>query len=500
MYAKLIPLEKGILNFACCANHYIYQYDSRVGIGPSYRSVYDALKKLAMHDAQIIQDVASSESSSWVLRFDNVQHYIRPRNFRVGREAVMKIGTAGTVFEFLDFSTIALDINDKKQRIAENKRKDLTFKKLEEYIDTGHIDKVCALQWLRVLVNYVPCLKKYKDEIRQQYQTEAAKKVLPPQKTRIFPLPTNGRNETITSELLKALLDFMDVMGYTEEAPVQRLLHAGGDGLTYERMVLLKLYMQFQSTPFQRLEWLQPFLETWHTSWTDLSRIYEAHWDGLLSSDPSSIGHSANQLKRKAPSNLKKVDYYPYSELVYQILDARILDCWRLVLIFSRDHMINSPIINRVYLGGKNGNLLEYFEAAGRNKKIPSFDDLHGMAGCLFNRYGHPHAFENALDGNYDDLAITVPDGDKWTAPAQDESSASLAGGQGKAEPKKGKGKGKATRTKQDDTEKEPRPPFLGDQTLAQSCRFLYDATVSREVIYATADGDVGRVWEILKV
>lgn len=42
--------------------------------------------------------------------------------------------------------------------------------------------------------------------------------------------------------------------------------------------------------------------------------------------------------------------------------------------------------------------------------------------------------------------------------------------------------------------------PFLGDQTLAQSCRFMYDATVSREVIYAISDGDIGRVWEVLKV
>lgn len=124
-------------------------------------------------------------------------------------------------------------------------------------------------------------------------------------------------------------------MGYTEDSPPDHLIHVGGDGLTCERMVLLKLYMQFHDTPFQRLEWLQPFLKTWHTSWTDLSRIFEAHWDSLLSSDPSSIGHSANQIKRKAqaPSSLKKVDYYPYSELAYQVLDARILDCWRYVVL-----------------------------------------------------------------------------------------------------------------------------------------------------------------------
>ena len=374
MYAKLLPLEKGILNFAFTANHYMYQYDSRVGAGPSYRAVCDALKKLAEHDAKVIRDVSQSNNSSWILRFDNVQHYIRPRNFRVGREAMMKIGTAGTVFEFLDFSSAALNIQDKKKRLAENERSNLTFEKLLQKIDTEYIDQVCVLQWLRILTTYVPSLNKYHEKIKKQYQTEGAKKILPPQKTQIFPLPTNGHNETITSELLKALLDFVEQICYTEDSPVPHLMHVGGDGLTYERMVLLKLYMQFHETEFQRLEWLQPFLKTWHTSWTDLSRIYEAHWDGLLSSDPSSIGHSANHIKRKAPANIKKVDYYPYSELAYQVLDARILDCWR------------------VYLGGKDGNLLEHFEMAESRLETPSFEGLHEKAKILFRRYGHPHA------------------------------------------------------------------------------------------------------------
>jgi hypothetical protein len=333
MYAKVIPLLKGLFNFACGANHYIYKYDSRVGVGPSYNTVYEALIKLAENDALVIREVTKSLTSSWVLRFDNVQHYVRPRNFRVGRESTMIIGTAGTVFEVLDFSEAAMSIRKKKEQILEGKRADLTFQKLISFIDTEHIDKVCTVQWLQVLIDYVPWLKKHEPEVTQLYATVAAKKILPPRKSQIFPLPTNGHNETVTAELLKALLDFVQEIGYTEDSPPNHLIHVGGDGLTYERMVLLKLYMQFHDTPFQRLEWLQPFLETWHTSWTDLSRIFEAHWDSLLSLDPSSIGHSANQIKRKAPSNLKKVDYYPYSELAYQVLDARILDCWRYVVL-----------------------------------------------------------------------------------------------------------------------------------------------------------------------
>lgn len=343
MYAKAVPMEKSILNFACCANHYIFQYDSRTGVGTSYHATYDALKKLAQHDGREIRRLTESGVGVWILRLDNVQHHVRPRHFRIGREAVMKIGTAGSVAKFKNFMLSVLDIEDKKRQLAANKRQGLTFQKLESLVDTGHLTKIASLQWLRVLVNFVPCLSSYKAKVSQMYKSaEYARKILPAEKTELYPLPTNGRNETITKELKEAIIDFVNEMGYSEDSPPKTLIHVGGDGLTYERMVLLKLYLQFHDTPFQRLEWLQPFLETWHGSWTDLSRIYEAHWDSLLSMDPSSIGHSANQIKRKAPANLKKVDYYPYSELAYQILDARILDCWRSVTM----HLIDMMLIN----------------------------------------------------------------------------------------------------------------------------------------------------------
>ena len=139
MYAKLLPLEKGILNFACRANRHLYNYDSRVGNAPSYHAIYEALKTLATRDLAEIHKLTLDSNWTWILRFDNVQHYVRPRNFRIGRESTMKIGTAATVFEFEAFTTSALSVEDKKKRLAENKRQELTFQKLMEMIDTNHI-------------------------------------------------------------------------------------------------------------------------------------------------------------------------------------------------------------------------------------------------------------------------------------------------------------------------------------------------------------------------
>ena len=115
------------------------------------------------------------------------------------------------------------------------------------------------------------------------------------------------------------------------------------------------------------------------------------------------------------------------------------------------------------------------------------------MAHTLFNRYCHPHAFEDALEGTYHDPIQQVPSGDVWNPPVRENSSALLGND-------KVKEKSKHLKTKRKETNSSDQPPFTGDQTLAQSCRFMYDTTVSREMVYATADGDVGRVWEVMKV
>ena len=44
------------------------------------------------------------------------------------------------------------------------------------------------------------------------------------------------------------------------------------------------------------------------------------------------------------------------------------------------------------------------------------------------------------------------------------------------------------------------KPPFKGDRVLANSIALIRDAMISREMSYAIAEGDVGRVYEVMKV
>ena len=44
------------------------------------------------------------------------------------------------------------------------------------------------------------------------------------------------------------------------------------------------------------------------------------------------------------------------------------------------------------------------------------------------------------------------------------------------------------------------KPPFKGDHVLANSIALIQDAMISCEMSYAIAEGDVGCVYEVMKV
>jgi hypothetical protein len=131
-------------------------------------------------------------------------------------------------------------------------------------------------------------------------------------------------------ELKDALLDFLGQMGQHDHNYLRKLVLAGRDGLTFEKLLQLKRYLQFHDDAFQSLELLVLILELWHLEWTDLSHIYEIHWGDHLSSDnPGTLQNGAAKIERKEPANLNKVDYYPYMQLAYLVLVVSMLDCWR---------------------------------------------------------------------------------------------------------------------------------------------------------------------------
>jgi hypothetical protein len=87
------------------------------------------------------------------------------------------------------------------------------------------------------------------------------------------------------AELRDALLDFFEQMGQTRDDHLRRLTMVSGEGLTYEKILLLKKYLQSHGNEFESFELVEPELEMWYTEETNLSRIFETYWGRPLSID-----------------------------------------------------------------------------------------------------------------------------------------------------------------------------------------------------------------------
>ncbi|PSR83602.1 hypothetical protein PHLCEN_2v5682 [Hermanssonia centrifuga] len=80
-----------------------------------------------------------------------------------------------------------------------------------------------------------------------------------------------------------------------------------------------------------------------------------------------------------------------------------------------------------------------------------------------------------------------IPCGTPWTPPASDVTSQSMDS--------------RATKDKKKSAKAEvSAAPTSGDQTLAQSIMYMHVTLISREVASAIAKGDIGRVYEGIKV
>ncbi|KIM63152.1 hypothetical protein SCLCIDRAFT_15631 [Scleroderma citrinum Foug A] len=442
-WANILGLMKGLFDFAFGVPHDVFTYNCHVANTVSYQAVCCCLEGLSFQEAKLVMEKGKTVNDA-----------------RIGRINTMNVGIAATFIELEGISPNAFDFSVKMQSLEGSQRHQLMVTRLLRYIDQAHLDKVMSLHWLLILANYVPALTHIKKDILTGFRTTAAKLRLPVKASLIHPLATSRRNKTVTTELKDALFDFLEQIGQTEGDYQQRVTLFSGDGLTYKKIIQLKKYLQFHEDDLQSLRTLEPTLAVWHTLWTDVSRIFESHWGETLSTDPSCLAHSAAKIGRAAPSNLKKVDFYPYSELAYLVLEICVLDCWRL-------HF------NQV-------DLFEYFENLAIAKKLPTMAELELAAQSLHHAYSSAHGIYHAIHDvkKTSDWSQTVPLGTEWHYAG--DKNLSDAGATGN----------RMTETKE----------FKGDLVLARSIAFMRDALLSREAAYAAADGDVGWLYETLKV
>ncbi|KAJ3726679.1 hypothetical protein C8R42DRAFT_573424 [Lentinula raphanica] len=468
--ANWLPVARGILYFSTSAPVDLFAYESRTGTMPAYSTVYEILRELGEKEGAATR-AAGADPKRWgKIVFDNTQRNLRQRDMRAGRENKMSVGIAATFIEYAEgtFPPGVHDVDDKKARIAKNERAHIGIDFFVDLLNDEHLETVGAIQWLESLVTQIPELAHLEEHVAGLYKTRGAINPLPPQPSNLHCLSTVAKNENVTAELYSALLNFLAQTGQTADSFGPRVLPVGGDGLSYQRLLELKRYLQYDENDLLSLSFVEPQLEWWHTMWTDLNRLYETHWGEPLSQDPSTLGHSSRKIGRDDPPNLKKIDYYPGIQLAYLILDTRMLDCWRLAFNTS--------------------DIFEYFRDLSQKDELPTIEVLEDMAQTLFQNYSTTRAYYHALHdaGASKEMSSwtgSVPVGTAWTGPADSDKKAK-----------------KPTRKQKEMDEEKQAMRTTGDRVLANSISFMRDALLSRECANAVASGDVGRVWEVLKV
>ena len=96
-------------------------------------------------DTTIITTDCRETTNMIALIFDNVQHFHKQRDLRIGRDNNMIIGIAATYIQ-LEVQAGACDVLDKRRRIAMNLRKDISVDHILGLIDQNHLKIIGRLQ------------------------------------------------------------------------------------------------------------------------------------------------------------------------------------------------------------------------------------------------------------------------------------------------------------------------------------------------------------------
>ncbi|KAJ6463158.1 hypothetical protein C8R47DRAFT_1225275 [Mycena vitilis] len=501
-------LPLGIWHFACQSHIDVKRVYCRLGSTVSDSTARKALNSMSaasLADLQAdVQEATADDESEHGKLMDNVQEYSRVYEHGIGRENQLKVGTACTTFRFKKYIRGAFSADDHVGRVIKQERQGMTAESIFQSIDWDHLFHISDHHFVRVLVGFTPHLNHFQKEISRRFRENLAKHPLEPIKTVLQALATNSEREVTSQGMQRALKDFDEQMGIEPEKSKKILSWVRGDGASHATIMGLKRILVTTPNIYESFRNVISTPETWHTKATDLNSCASNHYGPAASKDPSSLSRSSNAANMKRPTDLKKCDFYPTSRSMTLIWEARVLDCWRLVL-------------------GIDGDIHKHFEELSSNDALPSLDDLLEQASILRERYASQTAYDQSLSKEEYEEAGTreqIPAGSPWAppsaadvrppaAPPQPEIDAEMPGladiQDDVSEPDADLPPAVPDITKARDADDGPKvhteeAEFDCDRVLSNSILFIMEFGWWIELNYTIPEGDVGRVFEILKV
>ncbi|KAJ7105862.1 hypothetical protein C8R44DRAFT_715216 [Mycena epipterygia] len=467
-----LALPLAVWQFACKTHVDEKRIFSRFGF-----TVHDTTARACLNSltdsslAKLRESVAEGIANGtmyWQIVLDNVQEYCRQRDHRLGRQDVLKVGTAATAILLEDCAPGAFNLLDHLDRVMKQERRQLTIEALYADIDWKYIHELTALLWVRILVHFIPQLTYLRRDVAALFNSDAmTKHRLPKGRITVMqPVGTNAEHSTETQGMMRAILDFEGQLGLDEKAMEGLIFMPRGDGASIAAIWRIKKYLSAHPEHYKAFRnRVLPGPEIFHTRWTQLNAMSNNLYGPASSADPSALSKSATAAGAKRPSNLKKVDFFPTSRSMKLFFEARVLDCWR--IWFDAE------------------DIIEHFAKPMRNPP-----DIHGLlkaARILVRRYASQQAYTQALNQDFADSAnvdMKIPLGTPWVSPEKYFPNRRMVVKRRKKRP--------SVHVEADD--------FMGDRVMANEVLFLQDMGWWVLASDAVPDGEIGRVWEIMKI
>ncbi|KAJ7715203.1 hypothetical protein B0H16DRAFT_1340149 [Mycena metata] len=453
MYARNLHFSlfrkiAGIWLFSNNASSSIFSVLSRIGLSSSYTTILKTLRALSTSAQSLVREKAPQRA--FLLIYDNINRMHCAWDPDLGQRDNMDSGTAATFVELLNCDVgKAFDPKPLKDARDRGARAALTTDVLFERINMEELNTLMALHCITFLITETPVLAPHQSFINLRFRTTHAKHRMPEGFiTSIHPLATSGHDEGTTRGNQDILDDLIIRQLGMEKSEVDKLLIiVGGDQSTVEKIRTLQKFLADCPHGYSRYGWVLPLIQLWHMGWADLERILSTHWGRTATNsetgDMSSFYFINTILKRKI-KDVKRPDYYPTQNFIFNTLKAEIIDCWK------------------VRLG--TDDLNAYF-----TMHPTVFEDLLVLARGLVDSYLNTQSAEMARDG-YQGHGFPV--GDMWPRPVVDKDM---------------------------DTEEEMEQA-RGDSVLANVILRLRDSMLHYEFQHAISDGDIGRAMNVMAV
>jgi hypothetical protein len=165
--------------------------------------------------------------------------------------------------------------------------------------------------------------------------------------TLIHPLATSGNDEGTMSSNWDVLNDLIISQLGMDKSEVNKLLIiVGEDQSTVEKIRTLQKFLADCPHGYARYGWVLPLIQLWHMGWADLERVLSTHWGQTASNselgDMSSFYFINTILKRKI-KDVKRPDYYPTQNFIFDTLKVEIINCWKSVVSFFCIQILTYP-------------------------------------------------------------------------------------------------------------------------------------------------------------